>query len=340
MSKISELRENPNNQINLVKIMEKIFPNQKTKYTEMFTRIIREHYANMSSEGDFKEHIAQYDVDGLNPLEQLFLVELVQHILEEDEINRWKYFCNKFESNAIQNVDLQTLDFVDLAEIIDEQFKIDELKALERQAMKLLDDKEWLVVIPLTHEASMKYGAKTKWCTTSTDGATFDTYAKDGLLFYLLNKVTNEKHAMYYEIRDKSQYESNLKIFNAEDDCVELIFLDIPYSVIKIVRSFLEENDITTHDLSKKVASSTMNFKISDFNGIQFDVETLLPSSSTLSPFDHDDTYAIEKLMEKYPSVGDEILRELEKEKIKESLFYTTVSKPWSGDRDSDGQPF
>jgi hypothetical protein len=42
-----------------------------------------------------------------------------------------------------------------------------EEKDLENQVLKIYDNDEWLLLRPLTFNASKKYGANTKWCTTT-----------------------------------------------------------------------------------------------------------------------------------------------------------------------------
>lgn len=269
------MRDNPIYQINLVKIVEKIFPDRKTKYIEHFTRLIREHYQNLSTEDDFRNHISEYNMDDLNPFEQLFLLEIVQNIMEGDEINRWKYFCNKFESNAIKNLDLQTINYIEFAQIIDDQYKIDEQKELEKQIYRLMEDDEWLVLVPLTHESSKKYGANTKWCTTAESIDAYNNYVYDGMLIYIINKKTNVKYAIYYETKDQDSGRSNLTVYDDEDDCVELLFIDVPHTVLSSIRKFLTDYPITTRDLSEKKTLKPFQNEVVERR--YFDIETTVP---------------------------------------------------------------
>jgi hypothetical protein len=71
-------------------------------------------------------------------------------------------------------------------------------KELEKQINKLFENEKYLVVEPLTQEASCKYGRGTKWCTASMDSEnTFQQEQDEGnRLFYIFNKANKEKYAM------------------------------------------------------------------------------------------------------------------------------------------------
>lgn len=86
-------------------------------------------------------------------------------------------------------------------------------KKAEEGAKKLFENENWLLVRPLNHQSSCKYGAGTKWCTTSKDSDRhFNRYTKEDLLVYLIYKPTNDKFALYYQIKNDS-----LQIYNPPD---------------------------------------------------------------------------------------------------------------------------
>lgn len=64
-----------------------------------------------------------------------------------------------------------------------EKFKIE-----PNEKEKIYEDDNFLFVIPLTHAASCKYGANTKWCTSSSDETMFNKHNKMGSLGYLIIK--------------------------------------------------------------------------------------------------------------------------------------------------------
>jgi hypothetical protein len=74
-----------------------------------------------------------------------------------------------------------------LVNLITEKFK-----ALPNEYEKIYEDDTYLLVSPLTHNASCKYGANTKWCTTNRESdELFDEHFISGTLTYLIIKDKN-----------------------------------------------------------------------------------------------------------------------------------------------------
>ena len=97
---------------------------------------------------------------------------------------------------------------------INEGFKVD-----KSEYKKIYDDENYLLVVPLTHTASCKYGANTKWCTTKKDDdSDFEEHVTMGVLAYLIikdptiyNKMSSQKYGLYrsngYELKDLIIYD-------------------------------------------------------------------------------------------------------------------------------------
>lgn len=83
---------------------------------------------------------------------------------------------------------------------------------------KLYEDTDWLLMRPLTHEASCKYGANTQWCVASKDTSThFNNYSK-GFLVFLLHKKSNNKFAFFADIQSYGDGAfQNIEIYNPVD---------------------------------------------------------------------------------------------------------------------------
>ena len=83
--------------------------------------------------------------------------------------------------------------------VITEKFKVE-----SNEYNKLFDENDFLLVVPYTHDASCKYGANTKWCTTSEDDTMFKKHNRMGSLGYLIvkdkdlqKKLGSEKFGLY-----------------------------------------------------------------------------------------------------------------------------------------------
>ena len=68
--------------------------------------------------------------------------------------------------------------------------KTDKEKQIKSDAETLLDNEDFLIVKPKTYEASCKYGAGTKWCTTSKgkEGKELFTQYSNEVLIYIIDK--------------------------------------------------------------------------------------------------------------------------------------------------------
>ena len=83
---------------------------------------------------------------------------------------------------------------------------------IKKGATKIFDDGKWLVVVPETKEASCYYGKGTRWCTAADNDNMFDEYNKDGKLYIIINKDTDEKYQFHFE---------SLSFMNSSDEPIK-----------------------------------------------------------------------------------------------------------------------
>jgi len=85
-------------------------------------------------------------------------------------------------------------------------------------AKQIYEDERFVVVTPETHDASCYYGAGTKWCTASKQGSShFDTYNRDGKLFYIIDK-TAKSQDRFYKVALLQKYHGEQTFFDAPDN--------------------------------------------------------------------------------------------------------------------------
>ena len=125
--------------------------------------------------------------------------EIVPEYFVENELRKW--VNQKFLINPpLQPKDIEPKSDNDTDELVTEKFKVE-----PKEYQKLYDTDDYLLVAPLTHNASCKYGANTKWCTTNKDSdEMFDEHIIGGTLVYLIvknkeitNKLNNTKYGLY-----------------------------------------------------------------------------------------------------------------------------------------------
>lgn len=130
------------------------------------------------------------------------------------------------------------------------------------ERIKLIDNDEYLLVVPLSDKASCKYGAFTKWCTAvpysgaSIEDANVNKEGYGNKILYLLNK----KYDKNTDIADKFSYMYK----NLEDGEIS----------IDEYEDFVEtiEDEFDRFDLSKiafEFNSKTKNYLIWDKNNIE-----------------------------------------------------------------------
>ena len=112
------------------------------------------------------------------------------------------------------------IDVIEAAEVVREEKNFNK----EEHINVLLETDEFFLLQPKTHKGSMKYGANTKWCTTSKNNESiFNRYTRDGFLGYLINKTeTKKKTEDYKKVALYLEYNSggindNVKLYDVKD---------------------------------------------------------------------------------------------------------------------------
>jgi hypothetical protein len=181
MSRIEELKkQNPNFNIDGIAIMNDSLG--KSKYTEMAINLIK-HKILENNESRHKDLIYElqdelgFDEEYLNSLTYMELsniIHLISNYFGYSNFKLIKEFIDLNEKKLIENNDLTTYKTFNELEL---QISLSNLKSIDnemtKQVQKLYETDEWLVVKPLSYQASLKYGASTKWCTASKDNAEY-----------------------------------------------------------------------------------------------------------------------------------------------------------------------
>lgn len=225
MSRLDRLKEqHPELNMSVMDVIAKLDPTNTYKYTEFLVK-------------KFKEFYDEYDdwVIGLGM--EMMGVENMES-LNEFEIHA--------KANRITNPDIsQYKGFREIGNAVKEAEEKIKLKELEKQVIKLFDDDEWSVVIPLSYEASRIYGANTKWCTTQE--RYWEDYYKTYKLIYIQNKKTNEKYAV------SRHWEDNKKVqaWMSNDDESSPMLLPLPIEVMSVILCEVNKTD-TIFELQSK----------------------------------------------------------------------------------------
>jgi len=89
-------------------------------------------------------------------------------------------------------------DVVELRAAIEDYGSKSQRKKIESEAKKIYEDNRVLIVKPLSHAASCKYGAGTKWCTTQASPGYYEKYTMGNeALYYILMKDFDISNKFY-----------------------------------------------------------------------------------------------------------------------------------------------
>jgi hypothetical protein len=241
MSRTKDLKTNPEFNINLFELFSLFSPNKKTKYTETLLRVMKktpnldEHCEEIKDFLMKEFKIPLTDIENIPNLHLVFFHRLIDGMFNSSDLKTFQKFCEYNERGLIKQNDVSTYQCFDeinnavsMAEIVVES------KDLEKQVKLVHEDDEWLFVRPLTFNASKKYGANTKWCTTTESNPEYFTkYASKGVLIYCLNKKTGYKVASFRSL-DKSDPEFSW--WNQKDTRIDSLQSEVPDELLKVIR--------------------------------------------------------------------------------------------------------
>lgn len=257
MSRIKNLKTNPEHIINMVEIVELFVPEKKSKYVETLMRIMKktkniEQYQKEVVETYNKEFdIPQDAFNEFTPLQMLFIYRFIDSMFNYSDLKSFVKFCEYNERGLIEQSDLSrysTFEEILIATSIAEVKTLE--KDLEKQIKVIYSDDEWIVLRPLTYVASRKYGSSTKWCTTQENNPDyFIRYAKRGILLYMINKVTGLKVACFKSL-DNSDPE--FSFWNQVDTRIDSMESELPLFIIECIREEVSKNPVSNLSLLSK----------------------------------------------------------------------------------------
>lgn len=182
-------------------------------------------------------------------------MEDIPEIEDGDEIlekfDRYRKHLEKKDINQYETIG-------ELADTISDYESKKPVKVSDDESVKLVDNEDIIVVRPLTHKSSCKYGSGTKWCTTHKDTKYFTQYDDKGNLYYIHNKQV-ESDNPFYKIAAFIKYTGDEEWYDAldkrmSDGEVKLAKLLIKKSALDLIK-----NDIQQTITSMK--SETSNFR-------------------------------------------------------------------------------
>ena len=252
MSKIKELKNHANSQINIIDIVELFSPEKKSKYTELLFNMMKNTKALKDHSDEVIEHlinsfsfITKEDLSSYSDIQILMIYRFLDAFFNTKDLVDFRKFCEYNERNLVEQNDLTKYKSFDdiIAQLNMAELKV-EAKELEGQIIKIHEDSDYLIIRPLTFFASKKYGANTKWCTTQEGGEHFNRYNKKGVLIYCIGKTNGHKVAAFYSLEKN---EPEFSWWDAKDTRIDSMQSKLPRDIKNMIEDYCFNTKVKTN---------------------------------------------------------------------------------------------
>lgn len=240
MSRIKEMKNNPENILNLFELLSLFSYEGKSKYTETLLRLmkktknIQEHIVEVKDRMTTEFSIDEKKLNEIPTLQLIFFYRIIDMMFNFSDLKSFQKFCEYNERGLIKQNDLSKYNsFEDILNSLNIAELVATSKDLEKQIKIVYEDDEWFLVRPLTYLASKKYGSNTKWCTTQENNPNyFDKYSSKGVLIYCINKKTGYKVASFYSLNiDDPEF----SFWNQKDNRIDSLETELSEDLLKII---------------------------------------------------------------------------------------------------------
>ena len=256
MSKIDELKkQHPYYDKSFIDVLSYVF--EKPKYVEMAIKLFKHKTTDITPEWlSMVKHdlvdmycIPKEKIDNLHPNELEMMFCFYNVLVGSRHAELLTNFVDYNERKLINQSDVTTYKSFDEME---SQVSLAELKLvskeLQAQTEVLYDSDEWLVLKPLSFDASLKYGASTKWCTAMrNDPEYFARYARRGIVIYCINRSTGDKVAAFKNLNTDYEYETSF--WDVKDIRIDSMEANLPNHVLDIIKYQFSNVTVTNWEL-------------------------------------------------------------------------------------------
>ena len=198
-------------------------------------------------------YLETFDLETLN----MFFLSINNLMGDNGKISSFTKFASLNERKLIENNDITSYSSWDE---IEQAISLAEIKLIDKetakQIKKIYEDDEWLSLRPLSLEASMKYGANTKWCTTTQSGQYYARYSARGILIYNINKKTGYKVACFKNL--DGAFDNEFSWWDVTDKKIEVLDSEAPSAVLEAIRNEIKNTSVPNQLLMTKAESEKL----------------------------------------------------------------------------------
>jgi hypothetical protein len=150
-----------------------------------------------------------------------------------------KEFTEHMEANRLEESDINKYSNWNAIKMAVNEAEIKQgLKNKKNRIMILHQDEEWLVIKPLSIEASVNYGYGTKWCTSmKNSNSYFHKYSRDGVLLFVINRKNGVKYAFYSSPKEYS-------VWTTTDARIDSMETTIPFDLLGKIKGWTNFDEV------------------------------------------------------------------------------------------------
>lgn len=260
MTKLKEFRETAPDwmKISMLDVLEMIDSTKTNKFLPMLTQIVNTSYLRRTDNpyelNEYKRELVRRVPSLKNKIDTFDKGGLfcIYHMIEQirvSELETMLDFMDSYEKNQINNVDINKLrDFQEIEKIVNLISLKNLGKEYSKQVSVELETEKWLVVRPLTYEASLKYGASTRWCTAAKHNPNqFFRYTENGVLIYCINRDTGVKTAFHCWIDSQTKKLYDISFWNSGDDRIDSLLSDLDGEAMDVLKKIIVSSDVKSN---------------------------------------------------------------------------------------------
>jgi hypothetical protein len=258
MAKFKDIVENSPlwAKMRFVDIVNMMDISKTNKYSDMIMRVLVNHQSTLRYDEYDIKHSREFliqtfniDTEGMDDV-SIILMRQKLDIFNRQDLQMIRNFMSLNEAKVLGGIDVST---VKTLQDIHNYTSLASLKSIGKEFRKQVkidyEDSEWMILRPFSFEASCKYGAGTKWCTTSDSNPDhFFRYTKNGVLIYVINKKTGDKVGCFKNIGEITS-----EFYNIEDIRVDSMDTNLPYEILQIVRELFKTEKYPNKYINEKV---------------------------------------------------------------------------------------
>lgn len=220
--------------VSVIDYVSRIDPSNTNKLTPFLLKII---YNRIDRKGYSIVKNHHFEGVEINNRIDRYVIEMLLDIMGErsQALQTLREFNEHLENNRVENNDISQYEtWEDLLV----QKGLADIKLMDKESTKQVDriyeDSIWLVVKPLSFNASLAYGSGTKWCTAmKREPHYFYKYATEGILIYTINKTNGKKFGIFSSPHEVS-------FWNTVDNRIDSLESGIPFEILSLIKENLD----------------------------------------------------------------------------------------------------